>query len=125
MSSLMMHATGMSRTDGTLLTNDEHLRQSIHDILTTPLGTRLMRREYGSLLPFLIDSPANDATRLRLMAATATALIRWEPRIKVSKVTLAIIADSINSGWEALIEMRRADSSTLTTSLSLVRGATT
>ena len=125
MSSLMMHATGMSRTDGTLLTNDEHLRQSIHDILTTPLGTRLMRREYGSLLPFLIDSPANDATRLRLMAATATALIRWEPRIKVSKVTLAIIADGINSGWEALIEMRRADSSTLTTSLSLVRGATT
>lgn len=124
MSSLMMHATGMSRTDGTLLTNDEHLRQSIHDILTTPLGTRLMRREYGSLLPFLIDSPANDATRLRLMAATATALIRWEPRIKVSKVTLAIIADGINSGWEALIEMRRADSSTLTTSLSLVRGAT-
>ena len=125
MSSLMMHATGMSRTDGTLLTNDEHLRQSIHDILTTPLGTRLMRREYGSLLPFLIDSPANDATRLRLMAATATALIRWEPRIKVSKVTLTIIADGINSGWEALIEMRRADSSTLTTSLSLVRGATT
>ena len=124
MSSLMMHATGMSRNDGTLLTNDEHLRQSIHDILTTPLGTRLMRREYGSLLPFLIDSPANDATRLRLMAATATALIRWEPRIKVSKVTLAIIADGINSGWEALIEMRRADSSTLTTSLSLVRGAT-
>ena len=112
MSSLMMHATGMSRNDGTLLTNDEHLRQSIHDILTTPLGTRLMRREYGSLLPFLIDSPANDATRLRLMAATATALIRWEPRIKVSKVTLAIIADGINSGWEALIEMRRADSST-------------
>ncbi len=125
MSSSMMHATGMSRNDGTLLTNDEHLRQSIHDILTTPLGTRLMRREYGSLLPFLIDSPANDATRLRLMAATATALIRWEPRIKVSKVTLAIIADGINSGWEALIEMRRADSSTLTTSLSLVRGATT
>ena len=125
MSSSMMHATGMSRNDGTLLTNDEHLRQSIHDILTTPLGTRLMRREYGSLLPFLIDSPANDATRLRLMAATATALIRWEPRIKVSKVTLTIIADGINSGWEALIEMRRADSSTLTTSLSLVRGATT
>ena len=124
MSSSMMHATGMSRNDGTLLTNDEHLRQSIHDILTTPLGTRLMRREYGSLLPFLIDSPANDATRLRLMAATATALIRWEPRIKVSKVTLTIIADGINSGWEALIEMRRADSSTLTTSLSLVRGAT-
>ncbi|WP_227671467.1 GPW/gp25 family protein [Psychrobacter sp. 72-O-c] len=120
----LMHASGMSRNSGALLNADEHLRQSIHDILTTPLGTRLMRREYGSLLPFLIDAPANDATRLRLMAATATALIRWEPRVKVSKVTLAIINDGINSGWETLIEMRRSDSSTLTTSLSLVRGAT-
>ena len=124
MSALMMQAAGMSRNSGELLSNDNHLRQSIHDILTTPLGTRIMRRSYGSLLPFLIDAPANDATRLRLMAATATALIRWEPRIKVSKVTLAIINDGINSGWETLIEMRRADSSTLTTSLSLVRGAT-
>lgn len=124
MSGLMMHATGMSRYSGELLSNDDHLRQSIHDILTTPLGTRLMRREYGSLLPFLIDAPANDATRLRLMAATATALIRWEPRIKVSKVSLSLIADGINSGWNALIELRRADNSTLTTSLSLVRGAT-
>ena len=124
MSALMMQAAGMSRNSGELLSNDDHLRQSIHDILTTPLGSRLMRRSYGSLLPFLIDSPANNATRLRLMAATATAIIRWEPRIKVSKVTLAIINDGINSGWETLIEMRRADSSTLTTSLSLVRGAT-
>lgn len=124
MSALMMQAAGMSRNSGELLSSDNHLRQSIHDILTTPLGTRIMRRSYGSLLPFLIDSPANEATRLRLMAATATALIRWEPRIKVSKVTLSLIADGINSGWETLIEMRRADSSTLTTSLSLVRGAT-
>ena len=118
------YAAGMSRDNGTQLSTDEHLRQSIRDILTTPLGTRLMRRDYGSLLPFLIDSPANDATKLRLMAATATALIRWEPRIKVSKVSLSLINDGINSGWNTLIEMRRADSSTLTTSLSLVRGAT-
>ncbi len=121
---MMMNATGMSRTNGQLLDQDKHLRQSIHDILTTPLGTRLMRREYGSLLPFLIDAPANDATRLKLMAATATALIRWEPRIKVSKVSLSLINDGTNSGWNTLIEMRRADNSTLTTSLSLVRGAT-
>ncbi len=118
------YAAGMSRDNGSQLSTDEHLRQSIRDILTTPLGTRLMRRDYGSLLPFLIDSPANDATKLRLMAATATALIRWEPRIKVSKVSLSLINDGINSGWNTVIEMRRADSSTLTTSLSLVRGAT-
>ena len=91
------YATGMSRTNGDLLNQADHLRQSIHDILTTPLGTRLMRRAYGSLLPFLIDSPAYDATRFELMAATATALIRRETRIKVSNLSLSLINDGINS----------------------------
>lgn len=117
------YAAGMSRDDGSLLTANLHLRQSINDILTTPLGTRLMRRNYGSLLPFLIDEPANNATRLKLMAAAATALITWEPRIKVSKVVLSLVDDGINTGWDALIDMRLADNSTLTTSLTLVRGA--
>ncbi|MEN1410054.1 GPW/gp25 family protein, partial [Pseudomonas aeruginosa] len=41
-----------------------HIRQSIADILTTRIGTRVMRREYGSQLPELIDAPFNDTTRL-------------------------------------------------------------
>lgn len=43
--------TGMSATTGRALTEREHLAQSIADILTTPLNTRIMRRDYGSLLP--------------------------------------------------------------------------
>uniref|UniRef100_UPI0026076D20 ATPase domain-containing protein n=1 Tax=uncultured Sphingobium sp. TaxID=316087 RepID=UPI0026076D20 len=31
----------------------------VRDILTTPIGSRLMRRDYGSLIPELIDQPAN------------------------------------------------------------------
>ena len=42
--------TGMDRETGKSLSGIEHLRQSIRDILTTPIGSRVMRRDYGSRL---------------------------------------------------------------------------
>ena len=59
---------GMS-TSGKPISGLDHLRQSIADILTTPIGSRVMRRDYGSLLPGLIDQPQNNATTLRLYSA--------------------------------------------------------
>ncbi len=66
----------------------DHLRQSVRDILTTPIGSRVMRREYGSRLFELIDAPYSPATRLAIIAATAEALMAWEPRIEVGDITL-------------------------------------
>lgn len=45
-----------------------------------------MRREYGSLVPELVDHPFNDVNRLRVYAATVMALMRWETRISLSRV---------------------------------------
>lgn len=45
-----------------------------------------MRREYGSELYRLVDAPMNAGTLLRLYAATAEALQRWEPRFRVETV---------------------------------------
>ncbi|WP_313221974.1 GPW/gp25 family protein [Stutzerimonas nitrititolerans] len=81
---------GMSSRTGRTLSESAHLAQSIADILTTPIGSRVMRREYGSQLPDLIDAPFNDATRLQAYAATAMALMRWEPRIRLSRVQLSL-----------------------------------
>ena len=78
----------MNRETGTAISTVEHLGQSISDILTTRLGTRVMRREYGSLLPELVDQPFNDATRLRVYAASVMAIMRWEPRVSVTRVQL-------------------------------------
>ncbi|RRV41181.1 GPW/gp25 family protein [Pseudomonas sp. p106] len=80
----------MNRRTGSTLTTREHIAQSVEDILTTRLGTRIARREYGSLLPELIDQPLNETTCLRLYAATAMALLRWEPRINLTRVQLNI-----------------------------------
>ena len=82
--------TGMSRTTGAPLEVLAHIRQSITDILTTPLGSRVMRREYGSQLPFLIDQPFNDNTRMLCYAATVMALMRWEPRLRLSRVHFTV-----------------------------------
>ncbi len=82
---------GMS-TSGKPISGLDHLRQSIADILTTPIGSRVMRRDYGSLLPSLIDQPQNNATTLRLYSAITSALMRWEPRIRLSRVSIEQIA---------------------------------
>lgn len=74
---------GINSSTGKRLGGIEHLRQSIRDILTTPIGSRVMRRDYGSRLFELIDAPLNRNTLLDLYAATAEALDRWEPRFEL------------------------------------------
>lgn len=78
----------MNASTGRSIVDTAHLAQSVADVLTTPIGTRVMRREYGSQLPDLIDWPTNAATRLLAYAATAMALMRWEPRIRLNRVEL-------------------------------------
>ena len=79
---------GINATSGREVGGIEHLRQSVRDILTTPLGSRVMRRDYGSRLFELIDAPYSSATKLAIIAATAEALMTWEPRIEVEDITL-------------------------------------
>lgn len=85
--------TGMDPNGIGTLNDMEHLKQSIRDILTTPLASRVMRREYGSLVPDLIDEPMNDTTRLQCMSAAVIALTRWEPRIALNAIDVVWKAD--------------------------------
>lgn len=99
---------GMSRDTGKAIDGAVHLAQSIEDILTTPIGSRVMRRDYGSLLPELIDAPVNAATRMKLFGATASAIMRWEPRIRLTRITLT--AGQERGGFVLDLEGLRTDS---------------
>ena len=77
---------GMNAETGRELTGLEHLKQSIADILNTPIGSRVMRRDYGSRLFELIDAPINRSTVVDIVAETAEALMKWEDRLVVSAV---------------------------------------
>ncbi|MDJ0827760.1 MAG: GPW/gp25 family protein [Rhodobacter sp.] len=82
--------TGLSRHTARPLSDlDAHLAQSIDDILTTPVGSRVMRRDYGSDLHELIDAPLNGETVVDLYMATAVALEKWEPRLQLNRVQVA------------------------------------
>jgi phage baseplate assembly protein W len=83
----------MSRTTGAYLDDLEHLKQSIIDILTTPIGSRVMRREYGSNLFYLVDRPINKDFLQQIYAAVAEAIERWEPRFDLKKVTVDEVKD--------------------------------
>ncbi|RSZ56148.1 phage baseplate protein [Massilia atriviolacea] len=79
---------GINANTGKRLGGLAHLRQSIRDILTTPTGTRVMRRDYGSRLPRLVDAPINSDTILEMYAATAEALRINEPRFRLHKALI-------------------------------------
>ena len=79
---------GMNRYTGEALSDEAHLRQSIHDLLTTPIGSRVVLRAYGSRLPDLVDEPINELLDVELYSAVAEALDRWEPRFKLTGVSI-------------------------------------
>ena len=80
----------MNAQTGRLMPLQQHIHQSITDILFTRIGSRVQREEYGSLLPELIDQPLNEATQLRVAAATMMAVARWEPRVDLSGAEVAV-----------------------------------
>lgn len=77
---------GMNAKTGETLAGIAHLKQSIQQIITTRVGTRVMRRDFGSIIPNLIDAPANNQTLLQFYAAIAEALRKFEPRFKLTRV---------------------------------------
>lgn len=86
---------GMSRSTGQSLSGEGHLHQSLRDLMTTPIGTRVMRRDYGSLLPYLIDQPASPRLLMQMRASILHAILRWEPRVRPSGISLSITAQGV------------------------------
>lgn len=76
----------MSAERGEAISEMEHLEQCIRDILLTPIGTRIMRRSYGSRLMYLLDQPMNEAFVASVQGAVVEAINNYEPRIKLTRV---------------------------------------
>lgn len=70
----------------------DHINQSIRNILFTRIGTRIMREDYGSVLPDLIDMPLIPPVILACHQAVVSALAAWEPRIKIEAVRFDVEA---------------------------------
>ncbi|EEV5914885.1 baseplate assembly protein [Escherichia coli] len=91
---------GMNRSDGLTVTDLEHISQSIGDILRTPVGSRVMRRDYGSLLASMIDQPQTPALELQIKVACYMAVLKWEQHrlgrdIRLSAIYAALHVEGV------------------------------
>lgn len=94
---------GMNAETGRWIRDYSHLRQSIQKIVSTRIGSRIERREFGSLIPDLIDSPVNQQGTLLLYAAVVTAIMKHEPRLKINQVS-AQFGSHAQPGIELTVE---------------------
>ena len=115
---------GMHMADGAAVVGLAHIKQSIVKILTTPIGTRIMRRSFGSMVPDLIDHPAHENTAILLYAATATALYKHEPRFRLTQAQFSL-GDTAGAATLTLKGVAALDGATVATSVdvALVAGA--
>jgi len=65
---------------------EESIRQSIRIILSTALGERVMRPDFGCAIHELVFAPNSAATRGMAEHYVSEALLQWEPRIEVLEV---------------------------------------
>ena len=81
----------------------QDIEQSIHIILSTAPGERVMRPEFGCRIHELIFAPHNAATEGLMIYYVEQALKRWEPRIDVLAV---VISANPTEDGVLLIEIR-------------------
>lgn len=78
----------MDRNTGKPLDGWAHVEQSLGVVLTTALASRVMRRNFGSNLPRLVDAPISPASVVDFYAATAGAIAKDEPRFRPVRMTM-------------------------------------
>ncbi len=76
--------SGINRNNGTRVSGWEHTQLCVHDLITTPIGTRVGRRDYGCDLPSLIDRPGTASWIGRATSAIVISLNKWEPRFSLT-----------------------------------------
>ncbi|WP_122423315.1 GPW/gp25 family protein [Pseudomonas viridiflava] len=87
---------GMDRVTGLPISGVAHIHQSIGDILSTPLGSRRSRPEYGSGLRRFVDLPVNEGWKGAVQAEAARAIRLWEPRVDLEGVqVIAVVGGKI------------------------------
>lgn len=64
----------------------DEISQAIQIILSTAIGERVMRPEFGSRLHELAFAPINEETKARARRYVEDALAMWEPRINLVDV---------------------------------------
>ena len=83
----MPASTGLNRLTGAPLSDFDHVVQSVIVIWTTPIGTRVRRRTFGSLLDILLGRKNLTPDVLALFNFLLIAPVEmWEPRFRITRI---------------------------------------
>ena len=82
-----MPSTGVDRRTGVVISGLDHVRQSVEVIFTTAIGSRVLRRTFGSRIPgLLMRENLTPEAMARFFFALTVAIDLWEPRLQVTRV---------------------------------------
>lgn len=84
--------TYTDRVTGRAISRTQHISQCVGVLLTTRLGTRVRRRQVGSNIPLMVDSPLTAGTISDIYQDVASVLFEQEKRIIPRKITVDEIA---------------------------------
>lgn len=68
--------------------DEEDIKQSLEILLSTALGERVMRPEYGCAMDELLFEPLTTTLKTYMRELVRTAILRFEPRIEPLEVQL-------------------------------------
>jgi len=68
------------------VSGDANVEQSLHILLMTKLGERVMRSDFGTEAPRLVFFPGSTQYLNLLEKTIEDAIVNWEPRVDVTDV---------------------------------------
>lgn len=77
-----------------LVKAEEDIKQSLQILLSTTLGERVMRADFGADLKQQIFEPMDSAFGPYVTSIIRTAIVQYEPRINLDSVDASISAES-------------------------------
>lgn len=88
-----------------MVSDEEDIRQSLHILLSTSLGERVMQPDYGCNLADYVFEGLNSTTIGYIKERVANSILYYEPRIVVERIDVTSAGSVDNLEGRFLIEL--------------------
>ncbi|MDK1290224.1 GPW/gp25 family protein [Pseudoalteromonas umbrosa] len=70
------------------VTDEDSVQQALYNLVRTRKGERVYHPEYGLDIEYLLFELITDDVALELQVRIKTAITKWEPRVKIVRITV-------------------------------------
>ena len=89
---------------GDLISDVDAINNSLYNLLNCPIGTRLMRPDYGTRLSQLIYEPCDAQTAQTIEMSILQSIEQWEPRIQINPRSSRVTTLPGGNGFKIVID---------------------